>query len=134
MNRLFPEITSLRDVMRLARGGAIAGIVFAGILFLEGLLGTASVFPASFQLATTGLETSLILVLAWRVWSGRGLVSSILLMALLVLATMRGLHDGAFGLSWMAAYFGLGLMMLNAIRASLRHDVYSDEAADAQAA
>jgi hypothetical protein len=55
-------------------------------------------------------------------------------MALLVLATMRGLHDGAFGFAWMAAYFGLGLMMLNATRASLRHDVYSDDTADAQTA
>lgn len=134
MEKLFPEIASFEDVMRLARGGAIAGILFAGLVLLDGVLGTSSLFRPGLRLAATGIETSVILFLAWRVWSGRGLVSAILLMALLVLATMTGIHSGAFGIAWMAAYFGLGLMMLNAMRACLRHHIYTEEAPDAQAA
>lgn len=134
MEKLFPEIASFEDVMRLARGGAIAGVLFAGLFLLDGMLGTSSLLRPSLQVIAVALEATLILFLAWRVLSGRGIVSAILLMALLVLATMTGIQSGAFGLAWMAAYFGLGLMMLNAIRASLRHDVYSEEASDAQAA
>ncbi|MEZ5999927.1 hypothetical protein [Hyphomonas sp.] len=134
MEKLFPEIASIEDVMRLTRGGAIAGILFCGLILLDGLLGTSSLARSGLQLAATGIETFLILFLAWRVWSGRSFVSAILLMALLVLSTMTGIHDGAFGLAWMAAYFGLGLMMLNAVRASLRHDIYSEDTSDAQAA
>lgn len=134
MEKLFPEVTSFEDVMRLARSGAFAGILFAALVLLDGMLDVSPMMQPGLQLAATGAETALILFLSWRVWSGRGFVSAILLMALLVLATMSGLHGGAFGLAWMAAYFGLGLMMLNAIRASLRHDIYSEETPDAQAA
>ena len=134
MEKLFPEVASIEDVMRLARGGAIAGIIFAVLVLLDEILGSSSIFHPGLPLAVTGLEMSIILFLSWRVWSGHGFVSAILLMALLVLSTMTGLHDGAFGLAWMAAYFGLGLMMLNAIRANLRHDIYSEDTSEAQAA
>lgn len=134
MEKLFPEIVSIEDVMRLARGGAVAGGLLAGLVLLDGLLGAASVFRPGFQLTAVMIEMSLILFLAWRVLSGRGLVSAILLMALLVLGTMTGIQGGVFGLAWMAAYFGLGLMMLNAIRASLRHDTYFEDESDTQTA
>jgi hypothetical protein len=131
MEKLFPEITSLEDVMRLAKGGAVAGFIFACLVLFDGLLGSSSITSPALQMAVTGVEVSLILFLAFRVWSGRGYFSAILLMALLVLATLSGIQDGAFGLAWVAAYFGLGLMMLNAIRASLRHDAYSEQPAAA---
>ena len=134
MEKLFPEITSPDDVVRLARSGAIAGLLFAAVLLLDGVLGTRSVPTPALQLAVTVLELSLILLLAWRVWSGRSFVSAILMMALLVLATMTGIRDGLFGLAWMAAYFGLGLMMLNAIRACLRRDVFTEETTGARTA
>ena len=127
MEKLFPEITSFEDVMRLAKGGAVAGLIFACLVLFDGLLGSSSITAPALQLAVTGLEVSFILFLAFRVSSGRGYFSAILLMALLVLATLSGIQDGAFGLAWVAAYFGLGLMMLNAIRASLRHDAYAEQ-------
>ncbi len=134
MEKLFPEITSFEEVMRLARGGAIAGVVFAALVLFDAVFGSAPVLLPGVRLAGAGLEAAFILALSWRVWSGRNFVSAIALMALLVLATLTGIRDGMLGLAWMAAYFGLGLMMLNAIRACLRHDVYSDETAKARAA
>lgn len=125
--------------MRLAKGGAIAGLVFAALTLLDHLLITFSIaapgahkqaFSSSpaIQLTATGVEIAAILFLAWRVWSGRGFVSAILLMALFVMATMSGIRSGLFGLAWAAAYFGLGLMMLNAIRACLRHNTFASAA------
>lgn len=121
--------------MRLAKSGAVAGLVFALLCLLDRLLITFSiaasgthlqVFGASpaTQLIGTGAEIAAILFLAWRVWSGRGFVSAILLMALFVISAMAGIGGGLFGLAWTIAYFGLGLMMLNAVRACLRHDTF----------
>jgi hypothetical protein len=142
MDRLFPEIASVADVMRLAKGGAIAGLVFACLILLDSLLG-GSAFSASgaglqeagaspaIQLIATGAEITAILFLAWRVSTGRGFVSAILLMALFVTSAMAGIGGGLFGLAWAVAYFGLGLMMLNAIRACLRHHAFMAETARA---
>ncbi|KCZ88531.1 hypothetical protein [Hyphomonas jannaschiana] len=140
MDRLFPEITSVGDVMRLAKGGAIAGLVFVCLILLDSFLG-GSAFGGSgaglqgagaspaIQLLLTGAEIAVILVLAWRVSTGRGLVSAILLMALFFLCALSGIDGGLFGVAWTIAYFGLGLLMLNAIRACLRHDAFMAEAA-----
>jgi fructose-1,6-bisphosphatase len=38
---------------------------------------------------------------------------------------MAHIRGGIVGLAWMAAYFGTGLMMLNAIRACLRYGAIS---------
>ncbi len=134
MEKLFPEITSLQDVMRLAKGGAIAGIVFAALVLFDAVFGSFPAVLPGIWMAGAGLEAAFILLLSWRIWSGRSFVSAIVLMALLVLATLSGIRDGIFGLAWLAAYFGLGLMMLNAIRACLRHDVYSRKTAPARTA
>ena len=133
MEKLFPEIASLDDVMRLVRGGVIAGSVFAALILLDSLLTTFWIWPAGWQgthtpvveLAGGAAEIALVLFLSWRVSTGHGFVSAILLLALFVMATIAGVRDGLFGLAWMAAYFGLGLMLLNAVRASLRHDALS---------
>ena len=134
MEKLFPEITSLEDVMRLAKGGAIAGIVFAALVLFDVIFGSFPAVLPGIRLAGAGLEAVFILLLSWRIWTGRNFVSAIVLMALLVFATLTGVRDGVFGVAWLAAYFGLGLMMLNAIRASLRHDTYSRETAPARTA
>nr|WP_321360176.1 hypothetical protein [uncultured Hyphomonas sp.] len=134
MEKLFPEITSLQDVMRLAKGGAIAGIVFAALVLFDAVFGSFPAILPGIQMAGAGLEAAVILFLSWRIWTGRSFVSAIVMMALLVLATLSGIRDGIFGLAWLAAYFGLGLMMLNAIRACLRHDIYSRKTAPAHTA
>lgn len=131
MEKLFPEITSMEDVMRLAKGGAIAGLIFIILILLDRLLGTLFIVSPVRQAHLFGgalaavFEIAIILFLASRVWSGRGSVSAILLMALFVIATMTHTRGGLFGFAWTAAYFGIGLMMLNAIRACLRYGAIS---------
>ena len=100
--------------MRLAKGGAIAGIVFAALVLFDVIFGSFPAVLPGIRLAGAGLEAVFILLLSWRIWTG--------------------VRDGVFGVAWLAAYFGLGLMMLNAIRACLRHDTYSRETAPARTA
>lgn len=144
MEKFFPEITSLEDVVRLLRGGAIAGTVFASLTFLDSLLSTFHIWPGgreahvfasmpAMHLVSGGVEAALILFLSWRVLTGRGVLSAILLLALFVMAAISGIEGGFFGLVWVAAYFGLGLMMLNALRAGLRRASLSADPAPASA-
>jgi hypothetical protein len=138
MDRLFPEIASVGDVMRLAKGGAIAGLVFACLILLDTFLGGAAFGRSgaglqgsgaghAIQLGLTGAEIAIILFLSWRVSTGRGLISAILLMALFFLCAMSGIDGGLFSVAWTIAYFCLGVLMLNAIRASLRYGAFKAE-------
>ncbi|HRX75646.1 MAG TPA: hypothetical protein P5341_16165 [Hyphomonas sp.] len=127
MEKLFPRIETLADVMRLARGGGIAGLIFVALILLDGLLtvvsGGGGQFsgPHAMPLIGTGLEIAAILILTWRVWSGKAWASAILMMALFVMKAMTEIPGGLYGAAWIVAYFSAGLMMLNAIRASLRY-------------
>ena len=113
--------------MRLARGGGIAGLIFVALILLDGLLtvvsGGGGQFsgPHAMPLIGTGLEIAAILILTWRVWSGKAWASAILMMALFVMKAMTEIPGGLYGAAWIIAYFSAGLMMLNAIRASLRY-------------
>jgi len=113
--------------MRLARGGGIAGLIFVALILLDGLLtvvsGGGGQFsgPHAMPLIGTGLEIAAILILTWRVWSGKAWASAILMMALFVMKAMTEIPGGLYGAAWIVAYFSAGLMMLNAIRASLRY-------------
>ncbi|MEZ6013325.1 MAG: hypothetical protein R3C08_15810 [Hyphomonas sp.] len=127
MEKLFPRIETLADVMRLARGGGIAGLIFVALILLDGLLTVVSGGVGQFSgthampLIGTGLEIAAILILTWRVWSGKAWASAILMMALFVMKAMTEIPGGLYGAAWIIAYFSAGLMMLNAIRASLRY-------------
>jgi len=113
--------------MRLARGGGIAGLIFVALILLDGLLTVVSGGVGQFSgthampLIGTGLEIAAILILTWRVWSGKAWASAILMMALFVMKAMTEIPGGLYGAAWIVAYFSAGLMMLNAIRASLRY-------------
>jgi len=113
--------------MRLARGGGIAGLIFVALILLDGLLTVVSGGVGQFSgthampLIGTGLEIAAILILTWRVWSGKAWASAILMMALFVMKAMTEIPGGLYGAAWIIAYFSAGLMMLNAIRASLRY-------------
>jgi len=127
LEKLFPRIETLADVMRLARGGGIAGLIFVALILLDGLLTVVSGGVGQFSgthampLIGTGLEIAAILILTWRVWSGKAWASAILMMALFVMKAMTEIPGGLYGAAWIIAYFSAGLMMLNAIRASLRY-------------
>lgn len=130
MDRLFPKIETLADVMRLARGGGIAGLIFVALILLDGLVSTVSGGGGrgghfsgahALPLIGTGLEIAAILFMSWRVWSGKAWLSAVLMMALFVIKAMTEIPGGLYGVAWIVAYFGVGLMMLNAIRAALRY-------------
>ena len=135
MEKLFPRIETIDDVMRLARAGGVAGLVFAGLILLGALRsaflgdpigsGYLSVRQETLLATETGLEIGAILFLTWRVWSGKGYVSAIALSLMFVAEAMSEIGGGLYGAGWVCAYFGAGLMMLNAIRACLRHAALS---------
>ena len=138
MEKLFPVIETHEDVTRLARGGGIAGLAFLVLILLDGLLagvpgslagmgGHFSAAAEAFPVIGSGLEIAAILFMTWRIWSGKGYISAVLLAGLFVAETVTAIH-GPYGLAWLAAYFALGLMMLNAIRACLRHSAVSPTA------
>ena len=140
MEKLFPGIETLEDVLRLARGGGIAGLIFAALTLLDGLLAVYAGGPAvrgpllsggpdgllhMAPLIGTAIEIAAILFMTWRIWTGKGYVSAVLLMALFVAEAMTEIHGGIYGLGWVIAYFVAGLMMLNAIRACIRYPALS---------
>lgn len=136
MEKLFPRIETIGDVLRLARGGGIAGLVFAAIILLSGLLpallGTSHPYkgPSLAPVAATILEAGLIVTLSLRIWTGRAYVSACLLFGLFVARAATEMTGGLYGLCWAVIYFWAGVMLLNAVRASLRHEAYALTPAD----
>ena len=57
-----------------------------------------------------------------------------LLTNLFVMKAMTEIPGGLYGAAWIIAYFSAGLMMLNAIRACLRRDVFTEQTTGARTA
>ena len=128
MEKFFPHFGTLKDVRRWARAGAIAGYGYAAMVLISGWNVLASgLFPGNAKPITdsekylaligTGIEVAVVLFLSWRLSSGKGHVSAIILLAIFLIAVLLRLVTRGAGLQWILVYASLAWLMLNGIRA-----------------
>ncbi len=130
MAAFFPKIENLADVRSIARGAAGAGLVFAGMLafgFALILYGNAELVMGEepgngeliWLLSGIGIEIGLVLFFVWRVSTGKGYVSAILLLLLFLIEAAAKITSGTTNAGWMIAYLFISIGLLHGIRATL---------------
>jgi hypothetical protein len=66
-----------------------------------------------------GIESALILFFSWRLWTGKGYVSGILLLILFLIEAVFKLVSNPGIFIWVLFYAGLAIIFVNGIRAAL---------------
>ncbi len=128
MENLFPKFETIEDVRKAARGGALSGLIFAGMAVLGGaFLFFAGEIPGdsdsyvgderTYALVGVGIEIFLILLFSWRLSTGKGYVSGILLLALFLVEIATKLLGGGGAVFWVLFYLVLARGILNGTRA-----------------
>lgn len=126
-NQWFPEIEDEDGAKKLAKQGAISLCIFAAMNLLGGIFAIyASKGPmgnalaaqeVQYQVIWTLIIVPLLLIFAYRVYSGNGwLVSGLALIMFSIEAVLKAV-SGATNIGWIIFYLALGGMMLNGIRA-----------------
>lgn len=144
----FTRIENADWARRMARNGGIAGFLLtaseaAGVAVQWfGINPTtwkttpnsaaADPLSAAIFFGSTGLIIILLAVMSWRVIIGKGYVSAVLLMLLLIYEGISKLLGGTLGAGWVVVYLGLAISLFGAMRAAwyLRNDKRKRKDAD----
>lgn len=131
MEKFFPPIITVEDARNLAKRAGYAGLFFAGLIVLNAaiLFFTTDTLPGfddymdpverNSALVFMGIESVLVLLLSWRVWTGRGYVSGILLLILFVIEVGFKMATNPGSLFWIVFYAAIALYFVNGVRATL---------------
>ena len=131
VEKIFPVINTADIARQLARRAGYAGLFFAGMILLNAgiLFFTTDTLPGfddymdpvarTSTLVSMGIESALILFFSWRLWTGKGYVSGILLLILFLIEAVFKLVSNPGIFIWVLFYAGLAIIFVNGIRAAL---------------
>lgn len=134
MENYWPTIYNLETAMAAARRAAGIGLVLAGLTLLglilvlagnsEAMLGE-EVLPEemTFVLIGVGIQLALVLIFSWRVSTGKGYISAILLFLIQALEVANKVIMGT-GVAWIVFHGFLLLGLVQGIRATLSYKKY----------
>ncbi len=131
MEKIFPPITTVEDARNLAKRAGYAGLFFAGMILLNAaiLFFTTDTLPGfddymdpvarTSALVSMSIESALVLFFSWRVWTGKGYVSGILLLILFVIEVGLKIAANPGSIFWIVFYAAIAIYFVNGVRATL---------------
>jgi len=131
VEKIFPAISTEDIARQMARRAGYAGLFFAGMILLSAgiLFFTTDTLPGfddymdpverTSTLVAMGIEIALVLFFTWRVWTGKGYVSGILLLILFLVEVVFKLMSNPGSFLWILFYAALAVSFVNGIRAAL---------------
>ena len=129
MEKYWPKINSFETVMSTAKQGAIWGLAFSAMLGLGLVLTAFDVLPnEDLKLATLigiAIELCLVLFFTWRVSSGKGYVSAVLLLLLFIVEIVAKIFDGTASVFAIVFYGFAFLGLVNGVRATFAYKKYA---------
>ena len=129
MEKYWPKINSFETVMSGAKQGAIWGLAFSAMVGLGLVLTIFDVLPneGSKQATLIGIaiELCLILFFTWRVSSGKGYVSAILLVLIFVVEIAAKIAGGTASVFWIVFYGFVLLGLITGVRATFAYKKYA---------
>jgi len=138
MEKWWPKITDKKSALNAAKFGGNAGFIFA-VFYVIGLISFVSTNSFEFAEQTIssddrvgtiiGIVIGMLLVVFWsiRVRTGRGYISSILLVFIFIIEIAAKITSVSVGFYWYLIYLAIFLALIGAVRGTWAYRKYKDD-------
>ena len=138
MEKWWPKIIDRDSALATGKSGSIAGYVFAA-MYIVGLISISITNSYDFADQTIPIEEKigviagvlgafiLVVIWSWRIRSGRGYISSILLLLLFVFEIGVKIMSGFVGIFWYVIYLAMFITMINAVRGTWAYRKFKND-------
>jgi hypothetical protein len=123
---LWPKIEGHASALELAKGGSLGGGIMIAGLVLAVALAYFTDNPAIFGAASSsefliyqGVQVVIASFLTWRVWTGKGLISAIILLLWITAEVLLKATAGQLNVGWAVMWFFAILSLVHSVRGHL---------------